>query len=165
MKPSQHAALSIVSGGLVGVALGSWPAAVSCALIGFFIDLDHCLDFWLERGLRLDPREFFDFCYRGTSRKFYDLLHGWEFIPLLWLLTRVEAWSDVGWGLTVGYTLHLLGDQLFNRHLHRFTYFFLYRLRHRFDWSRIVLPGPLPPSAASPAPETAGASGRSPRIP
>ena len=37
MKPSQHAALSVVSGGFVGAALGSWPAALSCALIGFFI--------------------------------------------------------------------------------------------------------------------------------
>ena len=142
MTPSQHVALSLVSGTALGLARGSWVAGAACAGIGIFIDLDHLFDFWVERGFSLSPGKFFDFCYRGTSRKFYDLLHGYEFIPLYWLITRVPGMADLGWGLTVGYTLHLLGDQFFNTHLNRWTYFFVYRLAHRFDWRVMVLRNP-----------------------
>ena len=139
MKPSHHVVLSASSGAILGLMLQSWIAGASCFLMGIFIDLDHYFDFWLNRGFSLSPKRFFDFCYRGTSRKFYDILHGYEFIPFYWLLTMVPELSDFGWGLTVGYTLHLLGDQLFNRHLHRWTYFLTFRIYHRFESSKIVL--------------------------
>jgi hypothetical protein len=138
MKLSHHVAVGIGSGILLGVILRSWIAGISCCLVGIFIDLDHLLDFWIERGFSLSPRKFFDFCFHGTSRKFYDILHGYEFIPFLAWLTTVPSLRQLGWGLTVGYTLHLLGDQIFNTHLHRFTYFFSFRLYHRFDWKKIV---------------------------
>ena len=143
MKPSYHVVASVGSGALVGLARHSWIAGVACCFIGIFIDLDHWIDFWLNRGFSLSPKEFFDFCYRGTSRRFYDLLHGYEFIPLYWLVTRLPGLGELGWGLTIGYTLHLFGDQLFNTHLNRWTYFFLYRLAHRFDSSAIVLYNPF----------------------
>jgi hypothetical protein len=143
MSPRQHVALSLGSGTVVGLILHSWAGGTSCALMGIFIDLDHLFDFWVNRGFSLSPRKFFDFCYYGTSRRFYDILHGWEFIPLYgWLATRPGLW-EVGWGLTVGYTLHLLGDQLFNTHLNRWTYFFSYRLYHGFDTRKIVLYNPF----------------------
>jgi hypothetical protein len=142
MTPKQHVALSVGSGLALGWGMRSWIAGASCCLIGIFIDLDHLFDFWVERGFSLSPGKFFDLCYRGTSRRFYDLLHGYEFIPLYWLITRVPGLADLGWGLTVGYTLHLLGDQFFNTHLNRWTYFFVYRLAHRFDWRVMVLRNP-----------------------
>jgi len=143
VKPSQHVAVSIGAGVVLGLLLRSWIAGISCLLIGIFIDLDHLLDFWLNRGFSLRPSEFFDFCYRGTSRKFYDILHGWEFVPLIWLLTRFPRLEELGWGLTTGYALHLLGDQLFNGHLHRWTYFWSFRLFHGFESSKIVLHSPF----------------------
>ena len=139
MKPQHHLLLSAGSGTMLGVLLSSWKTGVSCGLIGILIDLDHWVDFWIDRGFSLDTKAFFDFCYRGTSRKFYDILHGYEYhLPLLWLASR-PGWSDVGIGLCVGYALHLLADQFSNTHLNRWTYFLTFRILHRFEFSRIVL--------------------------
>jgi hypothetical protein len=121
----------------------SWIAGLSCCLAGILIDLDHFLDFWINRGFSLSPRKFLDFCYYGTSTKFYDILHGYEFVPLLWWLSTQPALYEAGLGLLVGYSLHLLGDQFFNTHLNRWTYFLSYRLFHRFESSRIVLHNPF----------------------
>lgn len=143
MAPSQHVTVSVGSGVILGLLLRSWVAGLSCCLIGIFIDLDHFLDFWINRGFTLSIREFLDFCYRGTSATFYDLLHGYEYIPLYVWLTTFPVLRCLGWGLTVGYLLHLLCDQFFNTHLNRWTYFLSYRLFHRFDSSKIVLHSPL----------------------
>jgi hypothetical protein len=102
------------------------------------VDVDHIFDFWLDRGLSLSPAEFFDFCYRGTSHRFFAIFHGYEFVPVLLGLSTISGWESIGAGLTAGYILHLLADQLFNTHLSRWTYFFTYRLHHRFEWKKIV---------------------------
>jgi hypothetical protein len=143
VKPSQHVEVSLGSGVVLGLLTQSWISGLACALMGTLIDLDHYVDFWVNRGFSLSPRRFFDFCYHGSSRKFYDLLHGYEFIPLWWGVTALPGLEEWGLGLTVGYTLHLLCDQFFNTHLNRWTYFFTYRLIHRFEASKIVLYHPF----------------------
>jgi hypothetical protein len=127
----------------MGVLLRSWATGLSCCLAGVLIDLDHFLDLWLNRGFSLSPKKLLDFCYYGSSRKFYDILHGYEYVPLLAWASTVPGWSAIGWGVTVGYTLHLIGDQCYNTHLHPGTYFLSYRAYHRFESSRIVLHNPF----------------------
>ena len=138
MVPVQHVAVSVGSGVILGLLMRSWSAGAACCFIGIFIDADHFFDFWNNRGFRVSVREFLDFCYHGTSRRFFDLLHGFEFIPAIWALTTLPGWHNLGWGLTVGYTIHLLCDQFCNTHLNRWTYFFCYRLFVGFDARRIV---------------------------
>ena len=138
MRPPQHAIVSVGSGILLGGLLRSWTAGISCCLIGMLVDVDHLFDFWLNRGLSLDRGEFFDFCYYGKSRKFFAIFHGYEFIPVLSAATALSGWDAVGWGLTAGYVIHILSDQLFNTHLNGWTYFLSYRLYHRFDSAKIV---------------------------
>jgi membrane-bound metal-dependent hydrolase YbcI (DUF457 family) len=143
MTLKQHVVVSAASGVALGFGLSSFSAAAACVLVGVFVDLDHYLDFWMNRGFRLNPREFFDFCYYGTSPTFVALLHGWEYVPLLAGATVMSAWRPELVGALVGYALHLLGDQLFNRHLHRWTYFISYRIYHGFDSGSIVLSNPF----------------------
>jgi hypothetical protein len=143
MTLKQHVAVSAVSAVAVGVFFRSSSAAAACLSCGVLVDLDHFIDFWMNRGFKLNPGEFFDFCYYGTSPTFVDLLHGWEYVPLLAGLIALPGWRNVAIGATVGYSLHLLGDQIFNRHLHRYTYFLSYRIYHRFDSRRIVLSNPF----------------------
>lgn len=150
MSPTGHAVVSAGAAAVTAIALRSWSAGAACFLAGVLVDLDHYVDFWMNHGLVLSPRRFFEFCYYGDSPTFVDLLHGYEYIPpLLWLCT-VPGMRDVGIGLTVGYSLHLLCDQLFNRHLHRWTYFLAYRAFHRFDSKRIVLFNPFVGEAKGP---------------
>jgi hypothetical protein len=143
MTLGQHGAVSAVAAAAVGVFLHSFPAAAACFACGVLVDLDHFVDFWMNRGFSLSAREFFDFCYYGTSPTFVDLLHGWEYLATLLCLIAVAPGRNVMVGLTTGYALHLLGDQIFNRHLHRYTYFLSYRIYHRFDSRRIVLFNPF----------------------
>ncbi|NWG12162.1 MAG: hypothetical protein HXY20_01365 [Acidobacteria bacterium] len=143
MAPSQHLTISVGSGVILGLLTRSWIAGVSCSLVGVLVDLDHFIDFWLNRGLSLDIQEFFEFNYYGNSRRFFDFLHGYELIPLLWYLTSLAGWPNARLGLTLGYAIHLLGDQFFNTHLNRWTYFLAYRLYHGFDAVRIVRRRPL----------------------
>ena len=117
----------------------SWAAGLSCLFAGIGVDLDHFIDFWLNRGFSLDPRKLMDFCYHGSSARFLALFHGYEFIPVLWGIPAVLGRLDIAWGLAAGYTLHLIGDQLFNTHLCAWTYFFSFRWYHGFDSTRIVL--------------------------
>jgi hypothetical protein len=143
MRPNQHVTISVGSGVILGLLMRSWVSGVSCCIIGIFIDLDHYLDFWLNRGFTLSPKKFLDFCYHGTSKKFYDALHGYEYIPVLLWTSMLPGWRELGWGLTVGYCLHLVCDQCFNTHLNRWTYFLTYRFLIRFEASRIVLFNPF----------------------
>jgi hypothetical protein len=143
LTPDQHVTISVGSGVILGLLLRSWVAGISCCLIGIFIDIDHIFELWLNRGFSLDPRKLFDFCYNGTSKKFYDILHGYEYIPLyLWTCT-IPGCRNLGWGLTTGYTLHLIADQLYNTHLNRWTYFLTYRAYHGFRFEKMVLYNPF----------------------
>ena len=143
MTPDQHATTSVGSGVILGVLMHSWGAGVACCAIGIFIDVDHFIDFWINRGFRLNIKEFLDFCYYGKTDKFYDILHGYEYIPFYWWLSTLPGFHSIGWGLTVGYVVHLLCDQFFNTHLSRWTYFLTYRLVHGFRASQIVLRNPF----------------------
>ncbi len=154
MTPDQHVTISLGSGVILGLLLKSWVAGISCCLIGVFIDVDHLFELWLNRGFTLDPRKLFDFCYYGTSKKFYDILHGYEYIPFYAWISTLPGCRQLGWGLTTGYVLHLLGDQFYNAHLHRWTYFLTYRAFHRFRFEKMVLYNPflekLPHSESDP---------------
>ncbi len=142
MKPDQHVTISVGSGVILGMLLRSWTAGVSCCLLGIFVDIDHFFDLWLNRGFTLSPKKLLDFCYNGESKKFFDILHGYEYIPLLCWIGTVPRLKNLAWGLTLGYTLHILGDQLFNTHLNRWTYFLTYRILKRFESASIVLSRP-----------------------
>ena len=139
MKPDQHVTISVGSGVILGMLLRSWVAGLACCIVGVFVDLDHFLDYWLNRGFSLDVKQLMDFCYNGTSRKFYDVLHAYEYIPLLCWLALTPGYRNLGLGMTVGYVLHIIGDQLFNSHLNRWTYFLTYRILHGFEWTSIAI--------------------------
>lgn len=141
MKPDQHVTISVGSGVILGMLSRSWVAGTACCLVGILVDLDHYLDYWLNRGFSLNVKKLMDFCYNGASRKFYDVLHAYEYIPFLCWLTFTPGYRNLGLGMTVGYILHILGDQFFNSHLNRWTYFMTYRILHRFEWSSIAISG------------------------
>ena len=138
VKPEQHVTINVGSAVILGILLNSWIAGISSCLTGIFIDLDHFIDYWVNRGFNLSVSGFLDFCYHGTSKRFFDLLHGYEYIPLFVGISFLPGLDMLGIGLTTGYVLHLLCDQFYNTHLNRWTYFLSFRIYHRFAFSRIV---------------------------
>ena len=142
MKPDQHVTISVGSGVILGMLMRSWVAGVSCCLVGIFVDADHYFDLWLNRGFTLSPKKLLDFCYNGESKRFFDILHGFEYIPLLFWLGSLLGHKNLAWGVTIGYSLHIIGDYFFNTHLNRWTYFLTYRIIKGFDSRSIVLSRP-----------------------
>ena len=141
MKPDQHVTISVGSGVILGILLKSWIAGIACCLMGILVDVDHFLDYWVNHGFNLSLSGFFDFCYNGTSKRFFDLLHGYEYVPFLIWISFLPGCGKLGVGLTAGYLIHLLGDQFYNTHLSRWTYFLSFRIYQRFEFSRIVIRG------------------------
>ncbi len=140
MSPIAHVVLSSVT--TVGVAYWSksWAASWACFLGGIFIDLDHCLDFYLAK--RRNPfkyRELSNFSLREKDGKLYLIFHSYELLTACWLWTWYGNPPMVWLGFLIGGTIHVIADQVTNP-LKPLAYFFVYRLKQRFLKELILKP-------------------------
>jgi len=90
----------------------------------------------LASGFLVDGDHFFEFArYRLTGNRVAGQvvlpLHGWEFIPVVFLLERLLRRRLAG-GLLLGYVAHLVVDQLTNTTTHPLTYFMSFRASRGF---------------------------------
>lgn len=110
------------------------PSASATAFLGgILLDLDHLFDFWKSRprnpcniGEFLHPEN-----YMRRNSKVLVLLHSYEIVILLWLITWQFHWQAVLLALSCAFTLHLILDDIGNE-LKTFSYFLIYRVYKRF---------------------------------
>ncbi|MQF69482.1 hypothetical protein FIM12_04020 [SAR202 cluster bacterium AD-804-J14_MRT_500m] len=119
MKASGHALVGAVGGIVVGAATNSPVAGVATLLTGIFVDLDHIVEIWLWIVRKTKPTRLFVF------------FHAWEGLLGLLIIMVFVGNSPLLIGLTVGYGLHVMGDNIFNR-ARTLAYFFTWRLCHGF---------------------------------
>lgn len=148
MSPGGHLVTTAVAClGSAALTHGA-PTAESLTLVagiaagGFFIDVDHAVDYVLfERQRDLRPSAFLHYYLAGRVRRTVLVLHSYELFALLGLV----AWWSSSLLLTaylMGALLHLALDVVFNgemmpRRIAPF-YSFSYRLAHRFDAARLT---------------------------
>ena len=109
MKPSKHIVISAGAGMLLGLWIKSWGAGIACFLSGVFLDLDHFLDYYIDRkSLTLRYKEFEEHCASRDREKVYVVLHSFEIIFLFWLTLYIFELNWLWIGLAVGASLHLL---------------------------------------------------------
>ena len=125
--PRYHLLASAALGTAILATGGRRRAAAAPLVSGFLVDFDHLLDYLLIRT----PI--------GEGRLVLPL-HGWEYVPLWWLLDRRLG---TGGGLVLGYALHLTIDQLWNEKRSGLAYFVTYRARQRFRADQL---GPVDPT-------------------
>ena len=132
MSPGRHVLVS----GLVATGCGClWrsPAAAAAAFVaGTAIDVDHFLDFSLNRMGPFSVRRFIDVCSGFRLRRLYLLAHSLEWIVpfLLWAaLPSQPRWIQAA---GVGLGLHMLMDLIGNGMLPQ-AYFLSFRIARRFD--------------------------------
>jgi hypothetical protein len=137
MSPGGHLVTTAAACALTAYASGSAALTAAVAAGGFFIDLDHAVDYVLfdrERDLR--PSAFLRHFLEGRVRHTVLVLHSYELFALL----AVIAW----WTTTpllsaylMGGLMHLALDIVFNGRITPYSigafYSFTYRLVHRFD--------------------------------
>lgn len=137
MSPGGHAVTTLVASAATAYLTGSLPVAAAVALGGFFIDVDHAVDYVLFNGQRdLRPAVFLRYYLEALPPRVVLALHSWE----LFLILAVVAWGtgcSLLWGYLGGAAMHLALDIIFNGQLFPNNvlafYSFIYRAAHGFS--------------------------------
>ncbi len=137
MSPGGHAATTVVASAATALLSGSLPLAAAVALGGFFIDVDHAVDYVLfNRQWDLRPAVFLRYYLEARPERVVLVLHSWE---LFALLAAIAWWTGCPllWGYLGGSSMHLLLDIAFNGEFLTTNivafYSFAYRAAHGFN--------------------------------
>ena len=106
-------------------------------LIGVFIDLDHWFDYFAWFGFKINLRNFFNVStYIHPAGKVYIPLHGWEWLPIFWLIGKLIGrkikMKGLEWAIFLSVLGHLLWDNFCFTH-HPLSYSFFFRLLTNFS--------------------------------
>lgn len=129
MRPLQHLAYSTVAASVLYLTTKKLKIAAGCVMSGVFVDLDHLIEYKSYCGDKWEWGEFSTGSYfdkKGTVKVFF---HSWEVAFALWgiVLSRDGIRKkSLLYGIAVGYTLHLILDQIGNN-LNSMGYFEIYR--------------------------------------
>ena len=123
----------MIIGGALWAATGE-PLTVPAALAGgVLVDGDHVVDYY--------------HAYRkGSPRKHFVLLHGWEYTAVGLLVILAFWYNDLLLAAVLGHLGHLVGDHVGNRASHPLTYSVVFRWYHGFARERYFN---YPPSSVS----------------
>ena len=98
-------------------------AAITCFLIGVFMDVDHLVDYWMITGkLTTNTSELLETI--GPHERVYIPLHSWELLLTLMILNPIYPPL---FGSTIGFLYHMLADLITNNATLE-GYLFIYRV-------------------------------------
>ena len=124
-----HFILTVVLAGFFYWLTGRWIWPALAVVGGILIDIDHFIDYYRYFGIRFNARDFFGHKYLASG-KCYVILHSWELVLCVWILSLFFAGVTP---LAAGMTLHMVIDHwLSHRKTPRFL-FLLYRWRRGFE--------------------------------
>ncbi|MDP8246718.1 MAG: hypothetical protein P9M00_01135 [Candidatus Tritonobacter lacicola] len=132
--------MSVAIGAIVYALTRSFAMALGVLVGGVLIDLDHFVEHFSYRGLSLDLRDMFHLCYYNLHSKLYLLLHSYELLVIIWIAALFVAKSDFLTGFAIGFTIHIIMDQIDNP-ARALSYFFIFRAIKKFDGDSIRRPG------------------------
>jgi len=152
VSPGGHLVTTVAACTAAAAVTGSWPLTAGIAVGGFFIDVDHAVDYVVfERQRDLRPGTFLRYYLSGRVQRVVLLLHSYELFALVALLAW---WGDsmLLTGYLVGGLMHLALDIIFNGELTPRSiaafYSFSFRAAHGFRASSLLGAVPLRPPAA-----------------
>ena len=137
MKLRQHVIASIIFSTLFFVVFKSWTIATVSFFSGVLIDIDHVFDYFLEFRKRFEVKEFFDVHHNRKILFFMAIFHSWELLALLSICAFLMSWNPWIVGTIIGFTQHIILDQIFNKNLNRLMYFFFWRMKKSFNMNKI----------------------------
>lgn len=114
--------------------------SVVALLSGFFIDVDHLIDYFFAYGLKFDIKKFLKGKEFDINKKIYVLFHGYEyviiFIAAATFLTEGQLQAYI-FTFALSSLFHLIADVKINNVLPQ-TYSILFRLFHAFDIKKLT---------------------------
>lgn len=102
---------------------------------GFFVDLDHLLDYSFVYGLNFNLHLFLSGEHFAQMRKIHVLFHGWEYLFILWFAAYKTKNVKLRYFLAAtssGLLSHLVFD-MYSNHVYFLGYSVIYRFMHNFD--------------------------------
>ncbi len=82
-----HFTLAVVLAGFFYCLTGGWVWPALAVGGGIFIDMDHFIDYYRYFGGRFSAVDFFGHKYLASG-KCYVILHSWELVLCVWILSR-----------------------------------------------------------------------------
>jgi len=137
MKLRSHVIASIIFSTLFFVVFKSWTIATVSFFSGVLIDIDHVFDYFLEFRKRFEVKEFFDVHHNRKILFFMAIFHSWELLALLSICAFLMSWNPWIVGTVIGFTQHIILDQIFNKNFNRLIYFFFWRMKNGFNMKRM----------------------------
>lgn len=141
---SIHFLLAVLSGLLVGYYFKDRLICLLSAIAaGFFIDLDHALEYLLVFKGRFNLQYFFEGRQFLSSEQLHLWFHAWEFVPLLliiaWLFRRQRVIKVVAVTMALAGAVHLATDVIINQVPPKF-YLLSYRASQDFQMKNLMTP-------------------------
>ncbi len=115
-----HLYLAILTGYLAGKYFKNiWLGLIVGVVGGFFIDLDHVLEYLLVFNWQFNLYNFFEGRQFLVSDKIHLWFHAWEYIYFLlllaWLLRKKEIIKIILITMSLAMSVHLLTDTIINK--------------------------------------------------
>ncbi len=132
MKLRSHVIASLLFSTLIFMIFKSWKITAVSFFSGVLIDIDHVFDYSWEFRKRFRVKEFFDTHYNDRNLFYMVIFHSWELLALLSICAFSMSWNSWIVGVTIGFTQHIILDQIFNK-TNRWIFFFFWRLKNDFN--------------------------------
>ena len=139
---SIHFLLAVLMGYLVGKKFNKISLGIIAGVSGgFFIDLDHILEYFLVYGPHFNLFYFLDGRQFLLSGQIHLWFHAWEYVPILllivWLVRCKKALSVFLLALALGAFVHIGSDCVINNYPPR-NYSVTYRYSQNFSAKKLL---------------------------
>jgi membrane-bound metal-dependent hydrolase YbcI (DUF457 family) len=144
MNVEKHIAITVPIAAISYFGTKSWEFVTGFCLSGIFIDVDHLIEFWIDRGFNLNIPSFFEYGNSGTNTRHVILLHSIELMAAFFFIFLCDStYHLLFYGLMWGMLLHIFLDYIniltrFNYKWYSFLlFFFFFRMLFSFKRSSI----------------------------
>ena len=135
MRLKQHITISLFFSAFLYMIFKSWIIFGSSLISGVLIDIDHIFDCFMEHGINIRIKQFFDVFHNHKMSRAWLIFHSWELLFLLGISAFIVRWNPWIVGTVVGFTQHIVLDQIFNKS-NKLSYSFYWRLKKGFRLKR-----------------------------
>ena len=132
-----HLIAALVAALVVYMFFGDIRYSILAIVVAFFVDVDHLLDYFLAEGLKIDLKSFFSGEFFNKWKRVVIIFHGWEYV-LVFLILFVFTKNPIFAVFSISLFAHYTVDVFTNRHVYKFGYFLIFRLKHKFSIAKIL---------------------------
>lgn len=137
-----HFLFALLAGFIVWKLWKKNAAFIAAFAGGFFIDLDHLIDYLLAFGFNFQLDYFLGSYQLFKTGKIFIFFHGWEYVLILTFIAFIlknKTAKSITLALALGALFHLSVDSLLNNMPIK-SYSIIYRAKNNFDIKPLVKP-------------------------